>query len=669
MKKVNIKNQKKSLICLAIGLALSNGVFAEDVAATNEESQLEEVVVWGTQVSSSSEYLGEQDLSVKQATHMSELLRELPGVDVGGTHSLVQKINIRGLGESDLDITLDGASQHANMFHHIGNLTLNPDILKSVDVKVGNNSVTQSSIGGSVAFETKDGKDLLRDGESFGTRIYGGYATNSNQQGSITTYGLLGENVDAMFYGNLVDSDNFTDGDGTETVGSEGSVGNALFKIGYEPSDKSRLELSYDMYRDSGDYSARPDMSGTYNTYRATELVPTDYDRDTITASYEYNGTIHSGKVNIYSSTTEITRDESVITTWPSNRKSVNSATNENIGINANIQSNINIADFNNQFNYGFETMQQSSSSVYGGVKYMDEKVISNALFLEDKFYFSPNFSITAGLRYDHDRRDAMTSDTSYNDVTWALSADWDIAKNVSLFASTRSLFKSPELLESFIRYHTTSYLDDDIVAQTGLNTQIGARYSGQVREHFFSSSATIFKTDINDYLHETWNGSGYTIENTGDAEIKGFEISASYAYNVFMSKFSYSRSESNNTTTNSALVDVNDRSVDIGDSISLTLDYQIDSIDTVLGWTSTIVLEEDNVEDGGNVKEAYNTHNIYVQWMPSDIDGLQVTFGIDNITDEYYVSHASRSGGTGENIYEDYEPGVNYKLSAAYQF
>ncbi|GAL23154.1 enterobactin receptor VctA [Vibrio maritimus] len=92
-----------------------------------------------------------------------------------------------------MDIRLDGASQHANMFHHIGNLTLNPDIIKAVDIQVGNNSVTQGGLGGAVHFETKDARDLLRGSDQFGARVFGGYADNNSKQGSLTLYGLISE--------------------------------------------------------------------------------------------------------------------------------------------------------------------------------------------------------------------------------------------------------------------------------------------------------------------------------------------------------------------------------------------------------------------------------------------------------------------------------------------
>ena len=131
---------------------------------------------------------------------------------------------------------------------------------------MGNNSVTQSGLGGSVLFETKDAKDLLRYDESFGARVYGGYATNASQQGSLTVYGLLSDNVDAMLYSHYMSRDNFEDGAGNETFGSEGDVYNILGKIGFERQvSYTAFELSYDLYRDSGDYSPRPDMSGGAN--------------------------------------------------------------------------------------------------------------------------------------------------------------------------------------------------------------------------------------------------------------------------------------------------------------------------------------------------------------------------------------------------------------------
>lgn len=654
----------KTLVCCAVGVAIS-----APVVASEEESYFDEVLVWGTKVSSNTDSLGAQDMSLKQADHMSDILRDIPGVDVGGTHSVNQRINIRGLGETDLDIRLDGASQHANMFHHVGNLTLNPDILKSADIQVGNNSVTQNGLGGSVEFETKDAKDLLRSGENFGARVFGGYASNANRQGSLTVYGLLTNNVDAMVYGHFIRRDDFEDGNGVKAFGTEGDTYNILGKLGFEPSDNHRFELAYDIYRDSGDYRPRPDMSSTSNLGLSQDLLlPTDYDRDTVTLSYELDTDKHSGKVVTYSSKTTIDRDESKTGWERMGRASQNEATNHNSGLNAKFQSDYALAGLDNRVTYGADYMDKNSSSKYGGVEYMDESAISTAVFAENTFYVLDNWSVTGGLRYDHYKRKAETSTDTFDDVTWSLGSEWDINDDWTVFANARSLFKGPELLETFVKYQQGSVLAEDIKAETGLNRQGGVRFDSQFGDHFVGANVTIFKTDIDDYITEGWNGSGYTFSNLGDVEIKGFEVSASYGYQSLNSKLSYSRSDVKDKANGSPVMGPGG-SIDMGDSIALTLDYTADSIDTIFGWSSIAVLEEDNVPDGADPKEAYDVHNIYAQWVPSSYENLSLTVGVDNIFDEAYVSHASRIGIARGYVTDDYEPGRNFKLSASYQF
>lgn len=237
-----INKQAQLLRYTTLSFSIATALSASSVYA-EELTYLDEVVVWAANVSSSSEYLGDEDISIKQVDHLSDLLRDIPGVDVGGTHSVNQRINIRGLNETDLDIRLDGASQHANMFHHIGNLTLNSDIIKSADIQVGANSVVYGGLGGSVRFETKNALDLLRPDEEFGARVNAGYGSNDYTQGSVTLYGQLSQDIDAMIYGYTVDRGNFEDGKGTETFGADGEVQNVLIKLGWQPTDQDRLQL------------------------------------------------------------------------------------------------------------------------------------------------------------------------------------------------------------------------------------------------------------------------------------------------------------------------------------------------------------------------------------------------------------------------------------------
>ncbi|MEJ2763811.1 TonB-dependent siderophore receptor [Photobacterium sp. MCCC 1A19761] len=672
MEWVKHTSAKPSLLCLAIGMALSSGAYAEE-----KQSYFDEMVVWGTKVSSNSESLYSQDMSLKQADHMSDLLRDIPGVDVGGTHSVNQRITIRGLGETDLDIRLDGASQHANMFHHIGNLTLNPDILKSADIQVGNNSVTQNGLGGAVYFETKDAKDLLGYNEQFGARVFGGYQSNDSQQGSLTVYGQLTDTVDAMVYGHYITRDNFKDGEGHKTIGAKGNTYNILGKVGVEPTENHRFELAYDLYRDGGDYSPRPDMGGSANGELSKKaVIPTDYDRDTITLSYALDAGQHVGKVALYTSKTEINRNEAVLKTygvrWPGDRLSESSAENTNTGVNAKFQSQLELLSLANQLTYGLDYMNKDSESTYGGAKFMDETAKSAAVFAENQIFFTDDFSVTAGLRYDDYKREAVTGTDNFDEVTWALGTEWNVTRYWTVFANARSLFKGPELFETYVKYQDVTFLADDIKAETGLNTQGGVRYGKNIGEHRVGANVTVFKTGIDDYIMTSYQKASktYLVSNAGDVEITGFEASASYGLGMFNSKLSYAKSDTEYKDTGKPVLHENGRSMDVGDSIALTLDYQSESLETIFGLTSIVVLDEDNVLADQPEKEGYDVHNIYAQWVPSKVEGLSVTFGIDNLFDETYTSHASRSGvARGTINLNDYEPGRNFKLSAAYQF
>lgn len=265
------KRFKISSTSLAVVTVLtSSAVFS----AESEDTEIERVTVWSTTVNASSMYLKEEAIASKQADHISDLLRSIPGVDVGGAHSLNQRITIRSMDDKDLDISIDGAKQNNYMYHHMGNLQIHADILKSVDIDVGNNSVINGGLGGSVRFETKQARDLLQSGERFGGRVQVGAGDNSGQTYSATAYGLMTDSVDFLGYYNLVNRENYevgggeiTDSNGDVIEGTDGTVrglegelDDALIKFGWEPSDNQRIQLSYEKYTDEGDYSYRPDM-------------------------------------------------------------------------------------------------------------------------------------------------------------------------------------------------------------------------------------------------------------------------------------------------------------------------------------------------------------------------------------------------------------------------
>lgn len=189
--------------------------------------------------------------------------------------------------------------------------------------------------------------------------------------------------------------------------------------------------------------------------------------------------------------------------------------------------------------------------------------------------------------------------------------------------------------------------------------------------EHRFTGSLPLFRTDIDDRITESYNSTtgGYDIYNGRDVRLEGFELSGSYRYQNLSAKLGYAVTEATYRDDGSVMLDANGRSADLGDSLSLSLNYDLPQWKAQLGWNSIWVMEEDAVEAGSDVKEAYDVHSVFAQWAPAQVNGLTLIFGIDNLFDEQYVSHSSRTGYARGTVLDDYEPGRNVKLSVAYQF
>ncbi|MDZ7922938.1 MAG: TonB-dependent receptor plug domain-containing protein [Marinagarivorans sp.] len=310
-------------LALAIAVASSSGVVMADGA------QVEEILVWGAQVKASSLKLDEEKIALKQVDHISDLLRIVPGVDVGGAHSLNQRITIRSMDDKDLRISIDGANQNTYMYHHMGNLQINADILKSVAIDVGTNSVVNGGLGGAVRFETRDAAELLQGGNRFGGRVNVSASDNASNNLSLTGYGKIIDSIDFLAYYNRVDRDNFSVGGGKirdekgmeepgtdgEVKGLKGELDDVLIKFGWAINENHKLKLGYESYKDEGNYSYRPDMGLSTGITIANSLnvpltYPTEFTRDTYTLNY--SGDIGNTTIaaSVYRNQSNLWRDE-----------------------------------------------------------------------------------------------------------------------------------------------------------------------------------------------------------------------------------------------------------------------------------------------------------------------------------------------------------------------
>ncbi|AXX86205.1 TonB-dependent receptor [Malaciobacter marinus] len=636
-------------------------------ANAKDTNKINSVDVWETEIVSSSLNLGKDSIETKQADHLSDLLRGLPGVDVGGSHSMNNKIIIRGIKDEDINITIDGAKQpNVDMFHHQSTLKVNPDILKKVNIEVGANSVVHGELGGSIEFETKDGKDFLENGEKVGAIVSTKYNSNDSVGASLATYGKITNNSDFFIYYDHIENENWKTGDGTKEKGREGTIKNLLLKYGIDLDDTQRVSFSYDRLEDEGDYHPRPNFSTAVNEAinvargaQADLIHPTEYIRNTYTLKH----TVDKGEnllinSSLYFNEMDLTRHES-----NSNRRGdVFNAVVENKGFSTKAQSNINYKDILNTFTYGLSYDVQTSEVTTDGDAYGDdEEAKTFALFIEDTIDFNNGLILTPGIRATKYKLDGVVADVSEKKITYSLAAEYAVTDSFSLLASHTTLFKGAPMQEVFASYRTRATTQNSsIKSETGYNNELGFKY---IKDNVLGADnigilTKYYVTKIND---DIGFNNAYQMVNLGDTKTKGIEASFAYNLNDFNALFTYSRMDSEVLYTGEALEQ------ETGDTFTLGLNYQT-TPEIGLSWQSIFVKDENDVKD--IEKEGYHVHDLAVKYTPKSIKGLKVIAGIDNIFDKAYASHSSFQGDLrafGDAT--DYEPGRNFKVTLSYKF
>lgn len=725
---------KKSPLATAIsgisaGLlcSLSVNTLAQSDSAGTQNPPIEEIYIWGTEVKATSIDLGQEAIAIRQADHLSDLLRVIPGVDVGGAHSLNQRITIRSLDDKNLRISVDGANQNTYMFHHMGNLQIHSDILQSADIQVGNNSVINGGLGGVARFETRSAKDLLNKDNQFGGRINTTVASNAYTNLSGSLYAQLGPVVDILGYVNSVARDNYEVGGGEikdadgqvientdgKVRGLEGDLFDALLKVGVDITDNQRFKIGYEAYKDEGDYSSRPDMGIATDVAIGngeSVLLPTEFTRDTLTLNYNGDWDSSSVEAAIYSNVSTLERNELGKGRGGATYLQTGEATNNGFNILASHSLGNNVT---HEITYGVDVIAYDTEYYAFGengnqLSTATEEATSSAVFIQDRIALTDKLAITPGVRYETWDIKSHLIDDSFSEPTLALALEYQLDKGLTFNASATQLFKGPELSEVFNGAGAGDVYNADIDPETGMNTEFGLAYQGSA----FSAGFTAFETVIEDYIYDYINYTLYEApfpkDNIGNMRLRGLEAYWGYATDNLDILLTYSSVDSKLSAfeeyaemdylvvdrAGAPVLDGEGNEQIIvqegfdgartdrkqGDTFSLMVDYVIPEADLKFHYDVMHVssLPAGKDLDGAtlnNEKDGYSVHNISVRWTPSKFaEGLALTFGIDNLFDEYYASQASRTGVSfhpvfGELFLTDYEPGRNIKGSVSYQF
>lgn len=232
-----------------LSLAIATTLVTANVLA--QSTELDSINVIATRDPSRFAYTPQKQskdsLLSKQATSVAAALQDIPNVDIrGGSRSIAQKPNIRGLSDNRVVQVIDGVRQNFDLAHR-GSYFLPMSLIQEIEVIKGPSSSLWGSgaLGGVVAMRTPNALDLLKNNDKFGVKIRQGYQTANNLSERDVSVFAANDKFDVLISGFYNNADNLRTGRGNKLNNTAYKQFGGLAKFGWQINDANRVELSH----------------------------------------------------------------------------------------------------------------------------------------------------------------------------------------------------------------------------------------------------------------------------------------------------------------------------------------------------------------------------------------------------------------------------------------
>lgn len=632
-------------------------------------------------------------LEQKQASDIKDVLNTMPSVTVDGNARYSRKVFIRGMEDKFSVVTIDGARQEGQLFHHSGDQTFDPAMLKSAEITLGGNSVLSGAgaINGSFSYETKDPSDLLRGDETVGARVKTGYQTAYERfTTNVAVYAKLNDKLQFMGIANYSEDGDLHIPGEDDVTSKQGELKSGLAKVVFIPNDANEFKLTFNKYEDGGKRQLSGEKAGAL--YADDEHNYHAISRDTVTLNHHYdNG---SDLVNLttdlyynrqYMDRDALTEDygnwDNSSGSWVFTKDGELSIPDREYNVTT-IGGDIrNISWFgDHELTYGVEGYKAkqwidsglgtyTSGTKAGETKNYDMDggtVTAYGIYAQDAFEIS-DFRFVTGLRYDVHELGGVFSG-KYDQLSPKFQGEHQTTDNLRLRVGYGRLFKGAALPETLTMKAASDVNQADTKAMTGNNYEAGFDYdlSDLLAADHAILGFTAYQYDLDNQMHPTKNNT--TLANQYDVEVWGVETVFTYSIDDFALYANHSFSDGDQTSLkNGKTSHMNKTGIH---NIKAGFNYSL-SNELVFGWDSRFVPGNDYTdEDGVKIERAgFGTHNIWAAYVPDFAKDLSVNLAVDNLFDKKYAEHTGFGISWGSEKYTSYEAGRNFKASVAYSF
>jgi hemoglobin/transferrin/lactoferrin receptor protein len=602
-----------------------------------------------------AEIVAGEQLERFQASDLQDVFESNPEVSVGGGAGVAQKIYLRGMEDTLLNVTIDGANQPGQTFHHTGRIGIEPELLKRAEVQAGTGDATAGAgaLGGSVRFVTKDPSDLLRDGERVGALLKSGYFSNGEgYKTSATVFGRFDPNWSALAMASYQDQNDYEDGRNDDVLGTGSRQKLGYAKLVGQLTEAQTLRLSYERRHDEGERTQRPQwISSSFNP-----LYPLSTERETWTLNHRYQPAGSNWldtDVTLYHTETELEQD---------GRFGLYFGNTRSYGFD--LRNTSHLGD--HSLTYGVDFRDDRGTLGPAGDRSLDgEDGSVVGVYLQDAYQITDRLLLGAGLRYDRyrldDRDDQRFSDDG---ISPNFSARYELTSDLAVFAVHSRALRGPQVRDAFKLDSAGN--DPELKAEKASTSEVGVEY----RRAGLELSGKGYVTRIEDAIADPL-GSPNLYINVGDLKSKGIVLQAAYHWQKVSIGLGYHHNDARVDGQRMNVYEFNGLGTSLGDTWTTFADYRASDA-LSFGWQGRFIESIDSLRTGvGTVdKPGYGVHDVYGEWLPLGQDRLTLTMTLKNIFDKQYLDHASNEDFEGISGYEgvrgSYEPGRELRLGVA---
>ncbi len=586
-----------------------------------------------------------------------------PGVRVGApTLPMSQKVYVNGVEETNLAISIDGSRQNNARLPPQCHDTDRPDAAEAQARRCRHRAGRRSSpLAGSIAYETKDVKDLLT-ADGFGGMVSETY--NSNSKTFTTGLGgwAMQDGFEFLGFLNYGKGDNYEAGNGDEVRGTETNLLSGLGKFAYEAESGDRFEFSHERVRDDAERPYRANAS-VVTTGRTWEPPYRNYKIDRDNTVFTYTDTTPEGW---WDPTIRLAYSHSSVQT-PIFYDDFDASTDYTSYDGQGESGSLN-GKFENKF-------ALENGNIVAGLDFYSDKIeLDTARDSEDATERARNIGIytqariepldamrlSFGGRADKQWFEGTTGEEwDHAGLSGNASVEYDLTSFLTAKAGVSHVWAGIPLAEAFIMNPGWNYGVDGPEVTTSNNATAGLEFHHQG----FTAEGSLFRSMIQDARVAKWAAARSNLNY--DVETWGFEVGAGYDWTDGFIKVKYARINAEIDGKPADSDTGNYLTTPVGDIITVSAAHTFSDWGLTVGTDMEFAPE---FKDGTVTYADYEVVNIYTEWKPEQLSHMTFRAEVQNLLNETYASRATYGQEFG-NVTPLYEQGRTFLLSVKATF